>query len=543
METIWRSFATAGSSVIASAVSMASTPLVLPGVLFVGEDDRARIVAHTGPAAGWHVPRGILGWSHEVSVVLRESLTDEIKKTTKLVMPEEQIPPARMPLTAQAAQKSPLVAVSSKLAPKLVELGVRVHTIGVDRVTSSFYYLAEGGGEDQVRIEGDLVQAVGTMLGERADNAAIERVLDGLPDRLLRSLSKDRVSELTVELAAALPRAAADGSGTTDIDLDQFEKDLGKLIGDAEKLQGPAREIANKIAETNDRRLDVPIYGDARKVSQGPFDITVGDRRVSLGTYERWIMSGTAEASPKSVPGASRAGLAPSAEDDMLAGLEAKPSADDAAKKAAEAAAQAKKKADEEAAAKAKKAAEEEAARKKAEADAAAKKRAEEEAAKKKAEADAAAAKAKKAAEEEAAAAAKKAEEEAAAAKAKKAAEEAAAAAAKKAEEEAAAAKAKKAAEEEEAAAAAKAKKAAADEEAEAKAKKAAAADKAAAKSEKAKDESKDEKAQSRVDTVKVKRAEADKPPTTGGSSTMMWVLVLLVIVAAAAYWRFFMNK
>src|SRR6476660_21288 len=92
--------------------SMASPSLVLPGVLFVGEDDRARMVAHTGPAAGWHVPRGILGWSTEVSVLGRDALTEEIRRATKIVMPEEQIPPAKMPLTSQAAHKSPLVAVS-----------------------------------------------------------------------------------------------------------------------------------------------------------------------------------------------------------------------------------------------------------------------------------------------------------------------------------------------------------------------------------------------------------------------------------------------
>ena len=383
---------------------MASPPLVLPGALFVGEDDRARIIAHTGPAAGWHVPRGILGWSHEVSVVAREALTEDIRKSTKIVMPAEQIPPARMPLTAQAAQKSPLVAVSSKIVPKLVELGVRVHTIGVDRVTSSFYYLAEGGGEEQIRIEGDLVQSVGAMLGDRADNAAIERVLDGLPDRLLRALSKDRVSELTIELAAALPRAAADGSGTSEIDLDSFEKELAKLIGQSEKNTATAREIAAKLEDSNERRLDVPIFGDARKVSQGPFDLTVGDRRVSLPTYERWIMS--ADAAPASSAAAARAPAKNDADDALLAGLEAKP--------AGAAADAAKKKAEEEAAAK--KRAEEEAARKRAEAEAAAKKKADEEAA---------AAAAKKA-EEEAAAAAKKAEEEAAAAAAK--AEEAAAA-------------------------------------------------------------------------------------------------------------------
>ena len=475
---------------------MASPPLVLPGALFVGEDDRARIIAHTGPAAGWHVPRGILGWSHEVSVVAREALTEDIRKSTKIVMPAEQIPPARMPLTAQAAQKSPLVAVSSKIVPKLVELGVRVHTIGVDRVTSSFYYLAEGGGEEQIRIEGDLVQSVGAMLGDRADNAAIERVLDGLPDRLLRALSKDRVSELTIELAAALPRAAADGSGTSEIDLDSFEKELAKLIGQSEKNTATAREIAAKLEDSNERRLDVPIFGDARKVSQGPFDLTVGDRRVSLPTYERWIMS--ADAAPASSAAAARAPAKNDADDALLAGLEAKP--------AGAAADAAKKKAEEEAAAK--KRAEEEAARKRAEAEAAAKKKADEEAA---------AAAAKKA-EEEAAAAAKKAEEEAAAA-------------AKKAEEEAAAAAAAKKAEEEAAAAAAKAEEAAA-------AKKKAAAKADAADDAKPAAKAKDDKR----DTVKVKRAEPEKAIEKKSSSTM-WFVVLAVVLAAAAYWKFFMNK
>ncbi|MBS2013798.1 MAG: hypothetical protein JST00_12985 [Deltaproteobacteria bacterium] len=508
---------------------MASPPVVLPGALFVGEDDRARIIAHTGPAAGWHVPRGILGWSHEVSVVAREALTEEIRRATKIVMPEEQIPPARMPLTLQAAQKSPLVAVSSRIAPKLVELGVRVHTVGVDRVTSSFYYLAEGGGEEQIRIEGDLVQAVGAMLGERADNAAIERVLDGLPDRLLRALSKERVSELTIELAAALPRAAADGSGTQDVDLDDFEKSLAKLIGESEKHNGPAREIASKLTESNERRIDVPIFGDARKVSQGPFDLTVGERRVSLPTYERWIMS--QDAAPGSARSqAARPEAKSDANDALLAGLEAKPSAEEAAKKAAAEAA-AKKKAEEEAAAAKKKAEEEAAAKRKAEAEAQAlaKKKAEEAAAKKKAEEEAAAAK-KKAEEEAAAAAAKKAEEEAAAAAAKKA-EEEAAAAKKKAEEEAAAAK--KA--EEEAAAAKKADEPKKSDDAKKDAKKDTKKDgeKAAAKA------STEEKGQARIDTVKSKRAEPEKVEKKGG---MMWMVVLLVVVAAAAYWQFFMR-
>jgi hypothetical protein len=281
---------------------MTSSPLVLPGVLFVGEDDRARLIALTGPAAGWLLPKGILGWSHELSVVPREALTEEIRRTTKAVMPEEQIPPAKYPLTLEAAKKSPLVAVSSRLVPKLVEAGARVHTIGVDRVTSSFYYLAEGGGEEPARVEGDLVQSVGAMLGERADNAAIERVLDGIVDRLLRALSRDRVSELAVELAAALPRAAADGSGLDDVDLDAFERDLGTLVGQSEKMVVQAREIADKLAGTYERKLDVPLFGDARKVSQGPFDLTVGEQKVALPTYERWIMAHVATEPGKAPP-------------------------------------------------------------------------------------------------------------------------------------------------------------------------------------------------------------------------------------------------
>lgn len=277
---------------VAYGEPMASPTLVLPGVLFVGEDERARTVALTGPAAGWMRPKGLLHWSNEVSVVPRSAFTEEVKRDTKAVMPEEQIPPARMPLTLQAAQKSPLVAVAPKLVPRLVEKGVRVHTIGVDAITSSFYYLAEGGGEDPVRVECDLVAAVGMMLGDRADNAAIERTMDGLVDRLLRALSKDRVNELALELAASLPRAANDGTGAKDVDLDAFEREVSSLVGAAEKYKAQAQQIADSITSTTEQRVDLPLYGDGRKVSQAPIELSLGDRNVSLPTYERWVMTG-----------------------------------------------------------------------------------------------------------------------------------------------------------------------------------------------------------------------------------------------------------
>ena len=290
---------------------MASPNLALPGALFVGEDERGRLVAHLGPAAGWMIPHGVLGWSTEVSVVARDAITDSVKSSAKIVMPEEQIPTGKYPLAHQAAMKSPLVAVSSKLTQKLVDAGIRVHTVGADRVTSSFYYLAEGGGEEPIRIEGDLVAAVGAMLGDRADNAAIERVLDGLVDRLVRSLSKDRVTELSLELAQALPRAAADGSGLNDVDLESFEKELAALVGGSEKYSAYLQEIATKIGDTNERKVDIPLFGDAKKVSQGPFELEVGNKKVALVTHERWLATGPLT-EPK--PGAKPAAAAPAAQ-------------------------------------------------------------------------------------------------------------------------------------------------------------------------------------------------------------------------------------
>lgn len=521
--------------------------MVLPGVLFVGEDERARVIAHLGPAAGWFVPRGIGDWSTEVSVVPREALTEEIRRATKTVMPEEQIPPAKYPLSYAAAQKSPLLAVASRLAPKLVEAGVRVHTIGVDRITSSFYYLAEGGGEDEVRIEGDLVASVGAMLGERADNASIERVLDGLVDRLVRAMSKDRVSELGLELAAFLPRAAADGSGMSGVDIDAFEAQLTKLVGESEKYTSHAREIADKVHGATDRRLDVPLFAEAKKVSMGPFELEVGTTKVALPTYERWTMSNplsepqagakpAAKAAPAPTPAPAAADVRapvaatprdpskPLAPEDALASLDAGPAA---AEKAAAERAAALKAASEKAAAE-KRAAEEKAAaeKKAAEARAAAEKAAAEKAAAEKAAAEAAEkAAAEKAAAEKAAAEKEAAEKEAAE---KAAAEKAAAekAAAEKAAAEKAEAKAEKAADK-----------------AEKKADKAEKAEKAADKADKKASDKKtsDKKASDKKASEKKPDAALAKKDEVKSSNA--WIAYLVAaLVAAGVVWKFFLG-
>src|SRR5690606_25696187 len=120
----------------------------------------------------------------------------------------------------------------------------------------------------------------------------IERVLDGLADRLLRALSRGRVTELSLELAAALPRAASDGTGAQDVDLEGFERALAKLVSESEKYTSQLRQIGVDLEGTNERRLEIPLFVDARKVSQGPFDLTIGEQRVSLPTSERWVLSG-----------------------------------------------------------------------------------------------------------------------------------------------------------------------------------------------------------------------------------------------------------
>jgi hypothetical protein len=339
---------------------MSSESIALPGVIFVRKDERARHVVELGPAAGWFVPAGILKWTEEVVLVAREELTPAIRQSVKLVMPEEQIARAKYPMALRAATNSPLVALGANVAPKLIELGLRVHTVGFDRVTSSFHYLAEGAGEDPVRVGGDLVQAVGAMLGERADNGSIERALDGLVDRLLRMLSRDRVTELTVELAARLPRAAADGSGLRNVDLDGFEARALELLETAGPVQTQAQEVADLLTSTYERRVAVPLFDEARKVSLGPFELLLGDQRFRMPTYERWLMSDGVQGSAR--PPARPSEPVDGSEDAALAGLVERPlttpekaAADKAAadKAAADKAAEDKAKADKAAADKA----------------------------------------------------------------------------------------------------------------------------------------------------------------------------------------------
>ena len=449
--------------------------LTVGGVVYVGRPDtKRRSALHVGRHVGWFPAPGIRTWTKDVSVVKKSAVTPELQKELGLVLPEEAAKKRNLADAARAAEACSLVAVTAELAPKLIEKGLRVYSVGCDRITGGIYFFADGGSEGPMRLQGDLISMVAPNLPDGATNNEIEDVVESVIDRLLSQLSGGLLNELEVELAEALPKLGEEDPLET---LQTFEGYM--LLGRArsEKYGAEGKAIAQALdsaLKTGSATAKIALYNEAFSETQPALALSMNaagtDRLVQLPARTRWIT--THELAPSiappavaTTPAAEATAAAAKRREEEAVAAKAKAEADAAAaKKKAEAdaaAAAAKKKADEEAAAAAAVK-----AKAKAEADAAAaKKKADEEAAAaaaaaKKAEEEAAAAKAK--ADEEAAAA-KKAEEEAAAAKAK-ADEEAAAA--KKAEEEAAAAKAKA---DEEAATAAKAK---ADEEAAAAAKK-----------------------------------------------------------------------
>src|ERR1700722_6253442 len=182
--------------------------LAVGGVLFVGAPvaGAGRSGVRVGPAAGWLVPRGIAQWERELSFVPRASMTPGLASALRATLADEQVAPKRFPPAEKAVEVSPLLALAGNLVEDVRAQGVRVHTVGVDRVSGDFFYFEEGGGRDPLRVQGTLVETLSPPIGSSSTNAEIAAGLDGLLDRLLRSLSGGVVTELAVALADALPR-------------------------------------------------------------------------------------------------------------------------------------------------------------------------------------------------------------------------------------------------------------------------------------------------------------------------------------------------
>jgi hypothetical protein len=432
------------------------TVLARPGSLYIGKLEGSDSIVISDPSAGWMVPKGIRHWETEATVVAREDLTEAVRGQIKATFPEEQIPPAKLPMAFHAASSSPFIAISRKLIPDLISAGVRVHTVGADKTSSGFFYFAEGGGKPPVRVQGDMLGLLEPTLTGDETTALLEQHMESLLDRVLLHLSDKALSEVALELAAALPRLNADGTGLEGCDLEAFEKEAQTLVDSAKGFEKELRELSDRlVANTEGAPTDVPLFGVAKREPQFELIALLDGKKATLPRRQRWIVRGeptqglAVGASPWSLPppgSAAAEAVKKAAEEAEAAKKAAEAEAASAAEAlrvaaAAKAAEEAAKAAVARAEAAAKKKADEAAVAKKAEEDAAAKKKADEAAAAKKVEEDAAA---KKKAEEDAAAktmadeaaAAKKAEEEAAA---KKKADDAAAA--KKAEEEAVAAK------------------------------------------------------------------------------------------------------
>ncbi|MBI2396058.1 MAG: hypothetical protein HYV09_41225 [Deltaproteobacteria bacterium] len=286
-------------------MSQATVSLAIPGVVHVGhaESPEGAVVA-TGPAAGWITPKGITEWSQELSVIVRSDLSEALREELGLTLPENRIAKSRHPLAHRAAETLLIVAVTSDVVPKLVERGVRVHTVGYDRVTGGFVYFGEGGSDKPINIHGDLLEMIAPALEGGSSNEDIQRHLDGFIDRLLRHASNGALDELSVELANALPRLSTDARGLQGVDLDAFEAEATSNAEASKKHEEGARRLAAALSQANGAStVDVPLFGQARRKTRPAMEILVGGEPVTLPAQATWVVQGAiVEAKPEAKP-------------------------------------------------------------------------------------------------------------------------------------------------------------------------------------------------------------------------------------------------
>ena len=528
---------------------MSGASIGVPGLLYVGTPGEQELaVLHVGPAVGWVALKGLHTWSREISVVFKAEVSEALRRELGVTMPEDLPEAATLPNARRAALASNLVGVDPSLVDKMVAGGVRVHTVGSDRITGGFYYFAKGGAGGPVRAQGNLVEMVAPGLAATADNATLEAGMDGVIARILAELSEGKLSEAQIELAGALP-SLGEPAPEAAVKLQTLEGFLVVNGTRAARYEERARAVVETLGQAArgaDNMVQVPLFGDDRRVVQPELQIEYADgeagtqRKLTLPERSRWFVAGlqTETMPPPAV--------APAVDEAAVAAEKAAREKAAAEKAAAEKAAAEKAAAEKAAAERAatEKAAAEKAAREKAAAErAAAEKAAAERAAAERVAAEKAAAEkaaAEKAATEKAAAdriAAEKAAAEKAAADKIAAAEKAAAekaAAEKTATDKAAAEKAaaEKAAAKSAAAAKAATEKSAADK---------AAAAKTAEKKKRASAAGERAKQQAAART----KADERKPEASAESRKPrpMWIwLVLLLAAAGGAYYLAFVR-
>ncbi len=278
----------------AESLPNAESTLAVPGVLCVTPLASGGNLVHVGPSAGWMVPRGLLRWEREISFIARTDMTAELGRTLHATLPHEQVPPKKLPLVYRAVESSPFLALTRKLAAE-ARKHVRVHTVGVDRVSAGFFYFAEGGTGDAVRAQGNLVEMLAASLKPSSTNAEIASLQDGLVDRLLAFFSEGLVSEHAAELVDALPRMASDGTGLVGTQLEVFELQARALSSRSARWESSAREMAEALqgaTARGDRTTRVPLYGEARQQMLRPLKIQMGADTFTLPARYRWTVIG-----------------------------------------------------------------------------------------------------------------------------------------------------------------------------------------------------------------------------------------------------------
>jgi hypothetical protein len=283
---------------------MSGASVSVPGILHVGgSDDQERVVLHLGPAAGWVAAKGIRTWSREIAIVVKAELSDAVCRELGVVLPERRPEAATLANARRAAQASPLVAAESSIAEALMARGVRVHTIGSDRITGGFYYFAEGGTREAVRVQGNIVEMVAPALNPSADNTVVEACLDGVIDRVLAELTDGVLSEAQIELAAALP-ALGESAADAAAKLQTLEGFLTLAAKRASRYEDGARavvEALGRAARQGDVAAQVPLFGEAHRVVQPELEIEYAEgksgirRALKLPERSRWLVAGLRE--------------------------------------------------------------------------------------------------------------------------------------------------------------------------------------------------------------------------------------------------------
>jgi hypothetical protein len=262
---------------------------------------------------------GLSRWEQELSFVGRADMTPEFAKALHATLPHEQIAPKRFGRAASAVQAAPLLAMSSNLVEAARKEGVRVHTVGVDRVSADFYYFAEGGDGEPLRVQGNLLEMLSDRVGSSTSNADIEALQASLISRLLSALSKGAVAELDVELADALPRLSRDGTGLVGTDLEAFEAQAKALATGSAHFEAAARRLVEALVaatRAGQARARVPLYGEAQRETMAPLEVLVMGKPLQLPECFLWTVTGApsderaqapAKAAPRAVATQKRA--------------------------------------------------------------------------------------------------------------------------------------------------------------------------------------------------------------------------------------------